>query len=368
MRKPLLAATGLALAWVIGLAAVPSLTHGDEQATPVALDAGKPAAAEPLGEAGITRESRRSIDRGMKWLLSAINSHGQVGADRGLPADLSCTAVTGLALLAEGNTPNGGPHAKELRLVLDAVLTMVERLPRGHRAVFEATLVQRKIGANADRFFAALFLSEVLGEAGDDDEDIRRALDTLVVDICAAQGKDGSWGDESWAPVLGTVMGWECLRSSASSGLKVDASAKLASDGLLAKLRIAMDSQESWMHDFYKNAASIRVLYSMGFREDPVFHECRKKVLKFAEWSDRPFTEAGGEEFLGFFLVTECLLQDDTGAGREWYPTIARKLVRVQNADGSWTGHHCITHRTFCTAAALLSLQAPNYFLSMSNM
>ena len=27
---------------------------------------------------------------------------------------------------------------------------------------------------------------------------------------------------------------------------------------------------------------------------------------------------------------------------------------KVQNEDGSWTGHHCITGRTFCTAAALL--------------
>ena len=28
----------------------------------------------------------------------------------------------------------------------------------------------------------------------------------------------------------------------------------------------------------------------------------------------------------------------------------------MQNEDGSWTGHHCITGRTFCTAAALLVL------------
>jgi hypothetical protein len=37
---------------------------------------------------------------------------------------------------------------------------------------------------------------------------------------------------------------------------------------------------------------------------------------------------------------------------------MARNLGRVQNADGSWTGHHCITGRTFCTAAALLVLTA----------
>ena len=31
-------------------------------------------------------------------------------------------------------------------------------------------------------------------------------------------------------------------------------------------------------------------------------------------------------------------------------------LERIQNKDGSWSGHHCITGRTFCTAAALLVL------------
>jgi len=33
-------------------------------------------------------------------------------------------------------------------------------------------------------------------------------------------------------------------------------------------------------------------------------------------------------------------------------------LERIQNRDGSWSGHHCITGRTFCTAAALLVLLA----------
>ncbi len=43
-------------------------------------------------------------------------------------------------------------------------------------------------------------------------------LNKLVKIIHATQGKDGTWGDESWAPVLGTVLGWECLRASSSSG------------------------------------------------------------------------------------------------------------------------------------------------------
>ena len=33
-------------------------------------------------------------------------------------------------------------------------------------------------------------------------------------------------------------------------------------------------------------------------------------------------------------------------------------LNRIQNSDGSWSGHHCITGRTFCTSTALLVLMA----------
>jgi len=39
-----------------------------------------------------------------------------------------------------------------------------------------------------------------------------------------------------------------------------------------------------------------------------------------------------------------------------WNRGIQENLSRIQNQDGSWTGHHCITGRTFCTSAALLVL------------
>jgi hypothetical protein len=37
---------------------------------------------------------------------------------------------------------------------------------------------------------------------------------------------------------------------------------------------------------------------------------------------------------------------------------VTENLERIQNKDGSWAGHHCITGRTFCSAGALLVLMA----------
>jgi hypothetical protein len=292
---------------------------------------------------------------------------GSVGSDIGKPPDLSCTSMLGLVLLSQGNTPSGGPHSRELQRVLDAVLNMVDSYSESAPASNRQTLVQHKIGRYADVFLATLFLSQVLGEADAADNDVRSSLEKCVAIICRAQGKDGTWGNESWAPVLGTVLGWESLRMSSSAGLRVDASASAAGEALLAKLKATNQQERNWMFDFYKNASSLRVLYSMQYRDDPAFKECVRTLQRIAREDDRPFTHAGGEEFLAFFLVTECLLQDPNPEWRSWYPTVSDKIIGIQNHDGSWSGHHCITDRTFCTAAALLTLQAVNFYIPASD-
>lgn len=317
---------------------------------------------------GMSPACQRSVAQGMDWLISCMRPDGMFGPDLNQPADLSCTAIAGLALLSQGNTALGGKHAKQLREIIDAVLIMVKWLPTKPRKDRPISLVQRKIGFHADRFLAALFLSQALGDADTADPEIRAALVKLVGEIGQAQGQDGTWGDDSWAPVLGTVLGWESLRSAHSCGLEVAASAQLAGDALLEKLQSKLHRRESWMHDFYKDASSIRVLYSLGYQDEPAFQECVERTLKFAREDDRPFTQAGGEEFLAFFLVTECMLHGNEPAWQEWYPTVSAKIIAIQNNDGSWSGHHCIVQRTFCTAAALLTLQATQYSLPISNL
>ena len=68
------------------------------------------------------------------------------------------------------------------------------------------------------------------------------------------------------------------------------------------------------------------------------------------------FGSNGGEEFLSYMNIGESLVVKGGDAWKAWDKSISENLNRVQNSDGSWSGHHCITGRTFCTSAALLVL------------
>ena len=70
------------------------------------------------------------------------------------------------------------------------------------------------------------------------------------------------------------------------------------------------------------------------------------------------FGNNGGEEFLSYMNISEMLVVKGGNEWENWNRSIADNLGRVQNQDGSWSGQHCITGRTFCTAAALLTLMA----------
>jgi hypothetical protein len=70
------------------------------------------------------------------------------------------------------------------------------------------------------------------------------------------------------------------------------------------------------------------------------------------------FGSNGGEEFLSYLLMSEALLAKGGDEWTKWDVRVTKLATGVQNGDGSWTGHHCITGRTFCTAAALLLLMA----------
>lgn len=73
------------------------------------------------------------------------------------------------------------------------------------------------------------------------------------------------------------------------------------------------------------------------------------------------FGSVGGEEMLGYMMISDTLVEEDGAHFARWDGKVGAYLSGIQNADGSWVGHHCITSRTFTTAAAVMTLGAGDW-------
>ena len=315
-----------------------------------------------------TKKSVEAVREGLTWIEQTKGRQGGYGTDIFEPEDIGCSAMVGLALLADGSTPSQGPNKSHLQQIVNYLIQRVDEMPSGNITSATGTQLQNKIGSQAHTFFALLFLSQIYGETGIHKK-TREAVAKLLDVVVKAQSPRGDWGQESWAPTLGTVMGWTSLRSAHFAGFTVGGSPEKTAGHLIEQMKVTRGRNDGhWMHTLYKNATGIRVLYAMGKEDEEVSKEAFKNVLKLVSRDNTAFNQAGGEEFLAFHLITETMLQKEGEDWANWFPKVRDKMLDVQNADGSWTGHHCITSRTFCTAAACLVLSAPNRYLPISQV
>lgn len=70
------------------------------------------------------------------------------------------------------------------------------------------------------------------------------------------------------------------------------------------------------------------------------------------------FGNNGGEEFLSYMFNSESMVIVGQKDWDTWREKMLARLAKVQNPDGSWSGHHCITSPVFCTAAVVQTLTA----------
>ena len=68
------------------------------------------------------------------------------------------------------------------------------------------------------------------------------------------------------------------------------------------------------------------------------------------------FGNNGGEEFVSFLMTGESLIISGDNSWKTWFEKTTGRLMQIQQNDGSWQGHHCITSPVFCTATCLLIL------------
>ena len=365
-----------------------------------------PVAAEPLPA---------FVERGIDWLVEAQQADGGWGAGShsrqevrdplAVPTDPASTALTAMALLRSGHTPKQGRHQAAVLRATDYLLATVERSPDSGPKItnLTGTQPQSKMGPYVDTALTAQYLSRLLPAIEDDrklEARVTAALDKCLRKIETSQGGNGSWADGGWAPVLQSSLMSSALEMAQDAGREVDEDAlKRARDyqkdqvdsqtGAVAADSAAgvplYSSSSNWRAVAAEAKAAGDVvgkakLDGILAQNEPVTEESLRKAGVAPErakelsesWKQnilaksRAFDENlldgfgsnGGEEFLSYMLVSESLVIDGGEQLAEWNAKMRQRLAKIQNGNGSWSGHHCITSPVFCTAAVILSLTA----------
>jgi hypothetical protein len=334
------------------------------------------------------------------------------GAEVQDPPDVGNTCMATLALVRAGNTATSGPCADNVARALDFLCKHVEKADDKSLFVTDVrdTQLQSKIGPYVDTFLTALLFAELKGRVGEQELENRMvaALDRTLAKIQRNQADDGRFaGNTGWASVLSQGLAGKALSRAKLAGAdvseetiaKVQKQVASSFDGRSGTFRMAGAGEDAARSSdagvsLYGTAAGLGnaqdVVTANGAAEKkardtlarataPTAERARaqtelkrieeaKKLNDEAQVAvvrqlDNPdfvagFGSNGGEEFLSFLNISEALLSKGGAEWQKWDKAVGESLNRAQDKDGSWSGQHCITGKTFCTAGALLVLMA----------
>jgi hypothetical protein len=355
------------------------------------------------------------VGRSLEWLAAAQFDNGGWGAGRhsaqqirdphAVQIDPATTAFATMALIRSGSSLEEGRYQANVRRAVNYLLDLVESYPEEGSNItsIEGTQPQSKLGQNIDVAMVAQLFSRVLPLAVSRpalSNRVTAALDKCLRKIERTQQRDGSWGAGGWAPVLQSAMANSALELGMAAGRRVDpqvlarsrdyqkdnidaatgsvkteasagvslysiassqrASAPEARDAIegikQAKKKglLAPDADVSadnlFKAGFGRDEAE-RLAYS--YRQNQVAQELLQDDVVFSGFGNN-----GGEEYLSYMLTSESLAVTGGAEYRQWITRMHQLFVKIQNPNGSWSGHHCITSPVFCTAAVLLTVTA----------
>lgn len=358
-----------------------------------------------------------SLEHGLGWIAAAQHKDGGWGAGshynqremdpHAVAPDPATTSMVGMALLRNRITLDKGKYSAQLSKAVEYILTQVESSNPNSLNITELqnTQIQTKLGKNIDVVLASQFLTNLLEKLPKNHQlraRINKALNVCVVKIQKGQMADGSTQGAGWAGVLQSSLASNALEAAEFAGADVDVkkleqardyqksnfdtetgnvntdkgagivlysvsgSARAAAKEARQTRERLQEAEEQGLIDDVKDV-SADVLRKIGFSEDEAIKaETSYKVYESAKQTAQRqdvmsgFGNNGGEEFLSFLQTGEGLVIANDNSWKNWYDDISGKMLRIQNQDGSWNGHHCITSPVFCTATCLLILSIEN--------
>jgi hypothetical protein len=358
-----------------------------------------------------------AVDRGLAWMARVQKSNGGWGAGshnshhetdaHGVDADPATTAMVAMALVRSGTTLTKGVYSTHLNKSLNFLLKAVETSDKESQNIttLTGTQIQTKLGANIDVILTSQFLSNILEQVNDNAvlrTRIKNAQDICVRKIQRAQDSNGSIAGSGWAGVLQSSFATNALEAAEAQGADVDRKklsearefqkknydpktgdvntemgAGIVLYSVTGSARASAKDARKVEEEIKKakddgrltqNAApSAQSLMDIGYERDEAIkyatsYEVYQSAKVQAQRDDvmDGFGNNGGEEFLSYLQTGESMIINKDSSWQQWYDNISGRMLKIQNNDGSWNGHHCITSPVFCTATSLLILAVNN--------
>jgi len=338
---------------------IPSLAILCAFSSAQALEAPVAAAAfdEPPQPAEVTDAAKHSIQKGLDWLVKQQNPDGSWGCWKADRPSVSVTSIACLALMSMGDTPNRGKYSEQI----NKAVTWLLKLSEQRRGEMIGDENKTGLGPTFAHGMGTLFLAEVYGMT--QREDVKEKLERAVKWICERQNPDGGWGDGGNSDLPITATMYMALRSSRGAGIEVPSKPfeKFEKYVLSCQNEDGGFSQFQNQHGrsmLYPSTAGLRLLYGLGKAGTKECDAATQFVLK------RGLGEDYGNRisewcFLGSFYVDSALMIENGPAWKAYFPKTRDYLVKIQNADGSWTIQYCSECRAFASALAVCTLAAP---------
>ena len=364
-----------------------------------------------------------SLEQGLAWMSEAQQKNGGWGAGshyrqremdpHAVDADPATTSMVGMALLRNGTTLDKGEYSQQLKKAVEYILGQVEESDPNSLNItkLQNTQIQTKLGQNIDVVLASQFLTNLLDKLPKNHTMKKRiddALNVCVVKIQNGQMADGSTQGAGWAGVLQSSLAGNALEAAEFAGadvdqkklesardyqkgnfdaktgnVKTDKGAGIVlysvSGSTRSSAKEAREVKEKLQAEMPARAEDAEVtakdLRDLGYDEEEAIRKATaynvyQNAKQTAQRQDvmSGFGNNGGEEFLSFLQTGEGLVIAKDNSWKNWYDDISGKMIRIQNNDGSWNGHHCITSPVFCTATCLLILSIENDIQSLQAM
>lgn len=358
-----------------------------------------------------------SVETGLEWISKAQHPDGGWGAGthanqkemnpHAVQPDPATTAMVSMALLRSGNTLTSGKYSAPLKKSLHYLLGEIEKSANNTSNItsLTGTQIQIKLGANIDVALTAQFLSNLLEQAGNDEATkarVKKCLDVCVKKIQNGQTANGSFKGSGWAGVLQSSFANNALESAQANGIAVDSvvleKSREYQKGNFNSSTGAVNTDMGAGVVLYSVSSSTRASSKDARKVEEQFARAKKegKLAKDAKVTTENLekigynkTEAmkyntsynvynsakevsqqdgvmsgfgnnGGEEFLSFLQTGESMIIGKDNDWKKWYEKVSGTLLTIQNQDGSWNGHHCITSPVFCTATSIMILTVNN--------